>query len=295
MRDEQGRVNQVIVGLREEQPTRYSWPRMARRMSSCTTARRPTRTASLGLLASRAGCRTSSAHPSAARTEVWYTERWAEQFALPPDLPNNATGWGDSSEQVAAFRVERATLFGYMEAAHRVARERVARLTPEELEQTVAWGTAETPLSPSPAWRVLIVLLNDSIQHTGQSTTSAGLSPNLTGVVGRKTPRERRTWEGFAASRESLDVRPGVRTWWLQHWLLEGARGRTAADRWHAIRRGMGKGSAHVARASRRPFPFRKQSEQVPNEVRLGSNGSSMLLAILGLSCPVVLLGTRVV
>jgi hypothetical protein len=99
--------------------------------------------------------------------EVWYAEGWAEWFELPADLSNDATGWGDSAEQAAAFRVERATLFGYMEAAHRIARERVARLTPEELDQTVAWGTAQTPLS-SPAWRALIVLLNNSIQHTGQ-------------------------------------------------------------------------------------------------------------------------------
>jgi len=61
-----------------------------------------------------------------------------------------------------------------MEAAHRVARERVASLTPEQLEQTVAWGTAQTPLS-GPAWRALIVLLNDSIQHAGQINYIRGL------------------------------------------------------------------------------------------------------------------------
>jgi hypothetical protein len=107
-------------------------------------------------------------------TEVWYTDGWVEQFALPPDLPNDATGWGDSTLQVDSFRVDRATLFGYMEAAHRVARERVSRLSPEQLEQTIAWGTAQTPLT-SPAWSALIVLLNDSIQHTGQINYVRGL------------------------------------------------------------------------------------------------------------------------
>src|SRR5947199_7122266 len=36
--------------------------------------------------------------------QVWVTEGWAQRFALPPDLPNEATGVGDSLEQVAAFR-----------------------------------------------------------------------------------------------------------------------------------------------------------------------------------------------
>jgi hypothetical protein len=106
--------------------------------------------------------------------QVWYTDGWAEQFDLPPGLPNEATGWGDSSEQVAAFQVARATLFGYMEAAHRVARERFAKLTPQQLEQSITWGTAETPLV-GPTWRVIITLLNDSIQHTGQINYIRGL------------------------------------------------------------------------------------------------------------------------
>ncbi len=107
--------------------------------------------------------------------QVWHTDRWFEQFGLPPDLSNDATGWGDSAEQVAAFRVERDALFGYMEAAHRVAKERVAKLTQEQVEQTVAWGTAETPLPPRPVWQVLTTLLNDSIQHTGQINYIRGL------------------------------------------------------------------------------------------------------------------------
>lgn len=109
--------------------------------------------------------------------QVWVTEGWAQRFALPPDLPNEATGWGDSPEQVAAFRVDRAVLFGYVEAANRAAVERVARLTPEQLEQPVLWGTPETPVDTRPAWRALMSVCGDSLQHTGQINYIRGLVP----------------------------------------------------------------------------------------------------------------------
>jgi hypothetical protein len=107
--------------------------------------------------------------------QVWITEGWAERFALPPDLPNEATGIDDSLEQVAAFQVDRATLFGYMEAANRAAVQRVARLTPEQLEQQVLYGTPETPVETRPAWRAFISVCGDSIQHTGQINYIRGL------------------------------------------------------------------------------------------------------------------------
>ena len=107
--------------------------------------------------------------------QVWVSEGWAQRFALPPDLPNDATGWGDSSEQVAAFRVDRGNLFGYVEAANRAAVERVARLTPEQLEQPVVWGTPEAPVDTRPAWRALLSICGDSLQHTGQINYLRGL------------------------------------------------------------------------------------------------------------------------
>jgi hypothetical protein len=58
------------------------------------------------------GCRTNIISSISGDAEVWYKDRWAQQFDLPPDLPNDATGWGDSAEQAAAFQVQRATLFG---------------------------------------------------------------------------------------------------------------------------------------------------------------------------------------
>ena len=107
--------------------------------------------------------------------QVWVSEGWVQRFALPADLPNEATGWGDSSEQVAAFRVDRAVLFGYMEAANRATVERIARLTPKQLEQPVLWGTPETPVDTRPAWRALMSICGDSLQHTGQISYIRGL------------------------------------------------------------------------------------------------------------------------
>ena len=107
--------------------------------------------------------------------QVWIAEGWAQQFALSPDLPNEATGWGDSSEQVAAFRVDRAVLFGYIESANRATVERVARLTPEQLEQPVLWGTPETPVDTRPGWRALMSICADSLQHAGQINYIRGL------------------------------------------------------------------------------------------------------------------------
>ncbi len=107
--------------------------------------------------------------------QVWLSQGWAERFALPRDLPNEATGVGDSMEQVAAFRVDRATLFGYMEAANRAAVERIGRLTPEQLEQPVMYGTLETPVRECPAWQAFISICGDSVQHAGQINFIRGL------------------------------------------------------------------------------------------------------------------------
>jgi hypothetical protein len=107
----------------------------------------------------------------AGEPQVWIAEGWARRF----ELPDEATGLGDSSEQVAAFRVDRALLLGYMEAAHRATVERVSRLTAEQLEQPVAYGTPQIPVDTRPAWSALVSVCGDSIQHTGQVNFLLGL------------------------------------------------------------------------------------------------------------------------
>jgi hypothetical protein len=115
--------------------------------------------------------RDSTSAAIAGEPQVWIADGWAQRF----DLPNEATGLGDSSEQVAAFRVDRDLLFGYLEAAHRATVERVSRLTAEQLEQPLAYGTPEIPLDTRPAWSALASVCADSLQHTGQVNFLRGL------------------------------------------------------------------------------------------------------------------------
>lgn len=99
--------------------------------------------------------------------EVWIAEGWAERFGLP----HGATGLGDSDERVAAFCPGRDLLFGYMEAAHEAATDRVSRMTPDDFEKPVEY----VPNDVRPAWRCLIAMCGDSIQHTGQINFLRGL------------------------------------------------------------------------------------------------------------------------
>jgi hypothetical protein len=99
--------------------------------------------------------------------QVWVSAGWAERYGMPGER----TGMGDTPAQVAAFRVERAMLFGYVDAAHQVAVERVARLTPTQFVQPMVSHTEER----RPAWRALAGVCSDSAQHSGQIAYLRGL------------------------------------------------------------------------------------------------------------------------
>lgn len=175
MRSEQVTVNQVIVGLLE------TTTRQIKRATDEATDEqlyyRPSATANdiAWLVWHLSRWQDYMTASISGDPQVWVAEGWAQRFALSPDLPNEATGWGDSAEQVATFRVDRAMLLGYMEAANRAAVERVARLTPGQLEQPVRWGTPQTPVDTRPAWRALISICVDSLQHIGQINYIRGL------------------------------------------------------------------------------------------------------------------------
>ena len=99
--------------------------------------------------------------------QIWMSAGWARRYGIPDER----TGLGDTPAQVTAFRVERAVLFGYVEAAHQRTVARVAALSPTQLEQSITSHTGEK----RSAWRALAGVCGDSAQHTGQIAYLRGL------------------------------------------------------------------------------------------------------------------------
>jgi len=99
--------------------------------------------------------------------QIWVSGGWAQRCGIADER----TGMGDTPAQVRAFHVERAVLFGYVEAAHQKTVERVAQLTPAQFEQPVVSHTGER----RPAWRALAGMCGDSAQHAGQIAYLRGM------------------------------------------------------------------------------------------------------------------------
>ena len=100
--------------------------------------------------------------------EVWVSEGWAEKFGMEHDR----TGLGDTAEQVAAFRVDRKLIFGYVDAALEAAIERVGRMTTEQLESKMLYMPYQDTV---PSSRALMAVVMDTTQHTGQISYLRGL------------------------------------------------------------------------------------------------------------------------
>jgi hypothetical protein len=104
---------------------------------------------------------------ASGKPQVWVSEGWAQRWGFPTER----TGVGDTPEQVAAFRVKREELFGYLDASHRATVARVATLTPEQLAQPIE----DLPGDIHPAWEALRRMCGDSQQHTGQINYLRGM------------------------------------------------------------------------------------------------------------------------
>ncbi len=107
-------------------------------------------------------------------SQIWVQEGWDQRCGIPGER----TGMGDTPAQVTAFRVERAVLFGYVEAAHQRTVERVSQLTPTQLGQSIVSHTGEGVRHGAP-WPACA-----AIRHNipGRSPTSEAWSVDTAGV-----------------------------------------------------------------------------------------------------------------
>jgi hypothetical protein len=103
--------------------------------------------------------------------QVWIADKWSERFALP--FESSATGYGHTSEEVAAVRAPASLLIEYHDAVHSRTVEYVRGLSDTDLDRVVdqSWDPPVTL-----AVR-LVSVLGDGLQHIGQAAFVRGLLP----------------------------------------------------------------------------------------------------------------------
>ena len=107
---------------------------------------------------------------AAESEQVWASGGWADRFALPFD--ESATGYGHSSDEVAAVRVESGELLtGYHDAVHERTRAFVEPLTNPDLGRVVdeSWDP------PVTLGVRLVSVISDNLQHAGQAAFVRGI------------------------------------------------------------------------------------------------------------------------
>lgn len=111
--------------------------------------------------------------PLAETPQVWQSDGWADRFALPFDV--GATGYGQSSEQVAAVDAPVDLLLGYYDAVAARTIEYLRTLTPADLDVVVdeRWDP------PVTCGVRLVSILADDLQHVGQASYVRGLVDRL--------------------------------------------------------------------------------------------------------------------
>jgi len=106
----------------------------------------------------------------AGSEQVWTAEGWVDRFGLP--FAPSATGYGFSSDQVAATRVPSADLLlGYAAAVQARTAEFLRGLSDEDLDRIVddRWDP------PVTLGVRLVSVLADDLQHVGQAAYVRGI------------------------------------------------------------------------------------------------------------------------
>lgn len=102
--------------------------------------------------------------------QEWRAGGWAERFALP--FAPDATGYGQSSSDVAAVPGDAELLLGYHRAVHAATRRDLAGAEPADLDRVV-----DTNWDPPVTLGVrLVSVIADDLQHAGQAAYVRGLA-----------------------------------------------------------------------------------------------------------------------
>lgn len=102
--------------------------------------------------------------------QVWTRDGWADRFALPYDTAD--LGYGQSAEEVAAFRLEDPSLLtGYHEAVHELTLSVL-----DDLDEASLGRVVDPHWDPPVTVAVrLVSVVNDTTQHLGQVAYVRGL------------------------------------------------------------------------------------------------------------------------
>jgi|SRR5690606_2724173 len=101
--------------------------------------------------------------------QAWTAEGWADRFGLPFDAA--ATGYGHTSDDVAAVKVSAELLSGYHDAVHARTRSFVEGLSDADLDRIV-----DESWTPAVSLGVrLVSVINDDCQHVGQAAFARGI------------------------------------------------------------------------------------------------------------------------
>jgi hypothetical protein len=107
---------------------------------------------------------------AAESEQVWMSGGWADRFGLP--FEESATGYGQSSDEVAAVRVESGELLtGYHDAVYDRTLALVEPLTNPDLGRIVdeSWDP------PVTLGVRLVSVISDNLQHAGQAAFVRGI------------------------------------------------------------------------------------------------------------------------
>jgi hypothetical protein len=102
--------------------------------------------------------------------QVWTADGWVDRFDLPFDP--EATGYGQSTSDVASVRADAELLAGYYDAVHARTIDYLHTLTEADFARIV--DTSWNP--PVTLAMRLVSILSDDLQHAGQASYLRGLA-----------------------------------------------------------------------------------------------------------------------